>query len=231
MIDRCPAFRDLPLEARRALARCCGTIEFVAEDKIVPVTEPLRRVLIIVEGRAKLVGLAERGVERILYVYHPGELIGSRILLPDSTESPFEVVAMGRVLAAAFPKREFMTVAREHPALFSSMTSLVLERLDRLARGMLAAMSTDATLRLTKLLLDFAVDHEAPAGTFVALKYPLTHETMAQMIGASRPHTTTLLRGLEERGFVRRLRPRGLLVAPAELMALVGEVEPTRRTG
>ncbi|HKY59372.1 MAG TPA: Crp/Fnr family transcriptional regulator, partial [Gemmatimonadota bacterium] len=194
---------------------------------------PLRRILLIVEGRAKLVGLAEGGVERILYVYHPGELIGSRILLPDSTEAPFEVVAMGRVLAAAFPKREFMAVAREHPDVYSSLTSLVLERVDRLTRGMMAAMSTDATMRLAKLLLDFAIDHEVPPDTFVALKYPLTHETMAQMIGASRPHTTTLLRDLEQRGLVRRLRPRGVLVAPAGLTALLEEsaVEPARRTG
>ena len=233
MIDRCPAFRELSLEARRALARFCGNVEFAPKEQIVPVTEPLKRIFIVIEGRAKLIGLTDSGVERILYVYHPGELIGSRILLPESAESPFEVVAMGRVLTAAFPKREFMTVAREHPEVLTSVTSMVLERLDRLTRGMLAAMSTDATLRLAKLLLDFAVDHRAPAGIFVSLKYPLTHETMAQMIGASRPHTTTLLRDLEGRGLVRRLRPRGLLVAPAGLMALLGEAErePNRRTG
>jgi CRP/FNR family transcriptional regulator, cyclic AMP receptor protein len=233
MIDQCPAFRDLTLEARRALARCCGVVEFVTEDRIVPVTEPLRRILIIIEGRAKLVGLAEGGVERILYVYHPGDMIGSRILLAESAESPFEVVAMGRVLAVAFPKREFMAAAREHPDVFASVTRVLLQRVDRLSRRMLAAMSTDATMRLAKLLLDFAVDHDAPAGTFVSLKHPLTHETMAQMIGASRPHTTTLLRDLEKRGLVRRLRPRGLLVAPAGLMGLIGETgtEATRRTG
>ena len=67
----------------------------------------------------------------------------------------------------------------------------------------------------------------------MSLKYPLTHETMAQMIGASRPHTTTLLRDLEERGLVRRLRPRGVLVSPPGLMELIGEpaAEPGRRTG
>lgn len=233
MIDRCPAFRELSLEARRGLARSCDKIEFAAEERIVPVTEPLKRIFILVEGRAKLIGLTDSGVERILYVYHPGEVIGSRVLLSESAESPFEVVAMGRVLAAGFPKREFMAVARDHPEVFTSVTGIVLERLDRLARGMLAAMSSDATLRLAKLLLDFAVDHQAPAGTFVSLKYPLTHETMAQMIGASRPHTTTLLRDLEERGLVHRLRPRGLLVAPAGLTALIGEAErePNRRTG
>jgi CRP-like cAMP-binding protein len=232
IIDRCPAFRDLSLEARRALARCSRVVEFTSEERIVPITEPLKRILIVIEGRAKLVGLAEGGIERILYVYHPGEVIGSRILLPNSTESPFEVVAMGRVLTVAFPKREFMTVARTHPGVLASVTGIVLDRLDRLARGMLAAMSTDATMRLAKLLLDFAVDHEAPPSTFVPLKYPLTHETIAQMIGASRPHTTTLLRDLQERGLVRRLRPRGLLVSPSGLTGLLGgPAEPTRRTG
>jgi CRP-like cAMP-binding protein len=233
MIDRCPAFRDLSVEARRTLARCCSLVEFAAEERVVPVTETLARILIIIEGRAKLVGLAEGGVERILYVYHPGDVIGSRILVQESTESPFEVVAMGRVLAATFPRRQFMAAAREHPDVFTSVTRLLLQRLDDLSRWMLAAMSSDATMRLAKLLLDFAVDHEAPPGTFVSLKYPLTHETMAQIIGASRPHTTTLLRDLEGRGLVRRLRPRGLLVSPAGLMVLLGEAAagPTRRTG
>jgi CRP/FNR family transcriptional regulator len=232
MIDRCPAFRSLSLEARRALARCCYEAEFLADQRIVPLTEPLQRIFIVDEGRAKLTGLTDSGVERILYVYHPGEVIGSRILLPDSPESPFEVVAMGRVRAAAFSKRDFMAVAREHPDVFASVTGILFGRLDRLARGMLAAMSSDATMRLAKLLLDFADDHGALPGTFVSLKYPLTHETMAQMIGASRPHTTTLLRDLEERGLVRRLRPRGVLVAPSGLMKLIGETaEPDRLTG
>lgn len=233
MIDLCPAFRGLTLEARHALSRCCDEAEFFADQRIAPVTEPLKRIFIVVEGRAKLIGLTHGGVERILFVYHPGDVIGSRILLPESTKSPFEVVAMGRVQAAAFPKRQFMTVAREHPELFTSVTGILLERLDRLARGMLAAMSTDATMRLAKLLLDFADDHTALPGTFVSLKYPLTHETMAQMIGASRPHTTTLLRDLQERGLIRRLRPRGVLVAPFGLMEFVGEAaaEPARRTG
>lgn len=233
MIDGCPAFHGLTLEAKRALARNCQELEFAPEERIVPITEPLTRILIVVEGRAKLIGLTESGIERILYVYNPGDVIGSRILLEGSAESPFEVVAMGPIRAAAFQRGQFMAVAREHPEVYASVTSMLVQRLDRLSRWMLAAMSTDATMRLAKLLLDFAVDPDAAPGTFVSLKYPLTHETMAQMIGASRPHTSTLLRDLEERGIVRRLRPRGLLVSPAALIGLLGEVarEPTRRTG
>ena len=139
MIDRCPAFRGLTPDAKRALARCCDEAEFFADQRIVPITEPLKRIFIVIEGRAKLIGLTDSGVERILYVYNPGEVIGSRILLPESAESPFEVVAMGRVRAAAFPKREFMAVAREHPEVFTSVTGILFGRLDRLARGMLAA--------------------------------------------------------------------------------------------
>lgn len=233
MIARCPAFHGLTFESKRALARNCQEVEFAPEDRIVPITEPLTRILIVVEGRAKLIGLTESGVERILYVYNPGDVIGSRVLLDGSAESPFEVVAMGPVRAAAFPRAQFMAVAREHPDVFTSVTAVLVQRLDRLSQWMLAAMSTDATMRLAKLLLDFAVDHDAPPGTFVSLKYSLTHETMAQMIGASRPHTTTLLRDLEQRGFVRRLRPRGLLVSPAGLIGLLGEWagEPNQRTG
>jgi DNA-binding transcriptional regulator GbsR (MarR family) len=44
---------------------------------------------------------------------------------------------------------------------------------------------------------------------------------MAQIIGASRPHTSTVLRDLEEMGLVRRRSERGLLVRPEGMSRMV----------
>jgi CRP-like cAMP-binding protein len=155
VIDGSPAFADLPPAARRALAGICHEVRFSTGQRLVSITQPLTRVFILASGRAKLAGVTENGLERILNVYH------------------------------------------------------------------LAAMSNDATVRLAKLLLDFAADQDVGDGELVELKHPLTHETMAQMIGASRPHTTSLLGTLEQRRAIRRLKPRGLLVSPPRLKAIL----------
>lgn len=216
-LDRCPPVARLSLEARRRLAEISREVTYASQERIASLVRPLRDILIVLEGRAKLVAVTEDGVERILYVYRPCDVIGSRILLEESAEAGFEVVAMNDVQALAIPKTGFLAIAKEHPELLESITRVLLGRVDRLMSWMMAAMSDDASDRLSKLLLDFAKNEAPEPEEFVPLEYPLTHETMAQIIGASRPHTTTLLRELEREGAVRRIKPRGLLVCPARL--------------
>lgn len=217
MVDACPPLAGLSLTTRQRLAEAGREVHFAPRERIVSLTRPLRDLHVVMKGLAKLVGVTEDGIERILYLYHPCEIIGSRILLEQSSESPFEVVAMKATHALAIPKKDFFAIAKDHPELLESVTRILLRRVDRLTYWMLAAMSADASHRLSKLLLDFATTDGSDGDGFVPLEYMPTHETLAQIIGASRPHTTTLLRELEEEGVVRRLKPRGLLVSPERL--------------
>lgn len=223
MVDACPPLAGLSLSTRLRLAGASREIRFAAGARIVSIAKPLLDLLILLEGWAKLVGVTEEGVERILYLYRPCEIIGSRVLLDKSAESPYEVVAMENVHMLAIPRKAFVEISNDDPELIESVTRVLLNRVDRLMTGMLAAMSVDASLRLSKLLLDFAADAAPSAEGFVALDHSPTHETLAQIIGASRPHTTTLLRRLEREGAVRRLKPRGLLVNPARLQERLRE--------
>ena len=221
-LKACPPIGRLSRAARVRLAAVSREVRFEAGERVFSIAKPMRRILILLEGRAKLVGVTEQGVERILYVYHPCEIIGSRILLEESAESPFEVIAMEDLYTLAIAKADFKAVAADHPEVLESVTRVLLDRVETLATWMLAAMSVDASIRLTKLLLDFA-DEEHTSEDFVPLKSSLTHETMAQIIGATRPHTTTLLRDLEMKGALRRLRPRGIMVSPERLRELLHE--------
>lgn len=227
MVEACPPLASLSLTTRHRLAEAGREVHFAPRERIVSLTRPLRDLHIVLKGLAKLVGVTEDGIERILYLYRPCEIIGSRILLEQSSESPFEVVAMKNTHALAIPKKDFLAIAKDHPELLESVTRILMRRVDRLTYWMLSAMSADASQRLSKLLLDFATTDGsngdgANGDGFVPLEYMPTHETLAQIIGASRPHTTTLLRELEEEGVVRRLKPRGLLVSPKGLERRLG---------
>lgn len=66
----------------------------------------------------------------------------------------------------------------------------------------------------------FASDGPGDDG-FRPLAYALTHETMAEIVGASRPHISSMIGEMEERGALRRGRRGRLVVHPEALARLV----------
>lgn len=227
-IERCPELLDLPRLAKQGLADVAREVTFEKDERLVPLLRPPSRVLIILEGLAKLVGVTPEGVERILYVFRPCEIIGSRILLDASAEAPYGIVAMEQVHALSIGKADFLAVTREYPDVLIAVTKSFAQRLENLTNRMLASMSAEVPVRLSKLLLDFADGDGYPPDQLVPLQHPLTHETMAQIIGASRPHTSTVLRDLEGMGAVQRKSSEGLLVRPSQLQQILSlGINPT----
>jgi CRP/FNR family transcriptional regulator len=225
LLEGVPALAGVSARALEDLARAARVVEYGAGDRIVPLIKPPQQLLFILEGLVKLVGVSVNGSERIVYVFRPGEITGSRVLLDVSPEAAYEIVAMQRVQAVAVSRHDFLRIAEDHPELLIGVTQEFSRRLSGLATRMLAAMSDEVPVRLGQLLLDFAAG--AADEEFVPLSYPLTHESMAQIIGASRPHTSTVLGDLEQRGLVQRRSERGLLVCPSRLARMVrGEYPP-----
>lgn len=218
ILDACPALVGLAASARADLAEVGREVEYAPEERLVPLVRPSRQLLFILGGLAKLTGVSMNGVERIVYVFRPGEVAGSRILLEETAEAAYEIIAMLPLRAVAVSRPDFVRVGEAHPELLMAVTQEFSRRLTALTGRMLAAMSEDVPVRLGQVLVDFA---DGDGDELVPLSYPLTHEAMAQIIGASRPHTSTVLRDLEENGLVRRRSARGLLVRPAGLRAMV----------
>ena len=216
-----PSFAEVPAAGLESLARAAREVEYRPGDRIIPLIKPPDQILFVLEGLVKLVGVSQAGSERIVYVFRPGEVLGSRILLDVSPESAYESVAMQKVRALAVGKADFLRIAEEHPELLIAVTREFARRLEGLTSRMLGAMSDEVPIRLGQLLIDFAARDRGGSEEFVPLSYPLTHEAMAQIIGASRPHTSSVLGNLELQGLLRRRSDRGLLVSPARLERLV----------
>lgn len=218
VLDRIPALDQVPASSKGALAERLREVSYARNERLVPLLNPPARILFLLEGLAKMVGVSANGIERIVYVFRPGDITGSRILLEESLDSAYEIVAMtAQVEALAIARPDFLRISELHPEILVAVTQAFTLRLEHQTARMLAAMSSEVPVRLSQLLLDFASRRDPPDKGLVPLSYPLTHEAMAQIIGASRPHTSTVLRDLEELGALRRRSPRGLLVRPGVL--------------
>lgn len=214
-------FQRLPEPVRHRLTQAGRERRFAPGERLVSLMDTSGPLLVIEEGLAKLTGMAIEGRERILYLYRPGAIVGLHVLMKKSQPTAFEVVAMTTVRSFVISSRDFLAASRDHPEVLHLVMAVLDRQLDRMVAAMLEMTSADAMMRLAGLLLDLAGD--IPEGSFEKLRYSPTHQTMAQIIGASRPHTSTLLNRLEQRGAIKRLKPRGLLVCPAELKRVLQE--------
>jgi CRP-like cAMP-binding protein len=249
-IDHCRPLRSISEPAHRALAEVAREVRFRRDERLIPLGQPTQRLLILVDGLAKLVGVSANGHERILYVYRPGDLVGPTVLL-DNYRHDYEVTAMSAVRTLAVSRRDLLMIGRQHPSIIVAVAQEVSRLLVAMTERVMAATSAEVPVRLSQLLLEFANANGDRPGNRVSLEngdrgsnghprvngdlrgngdhpqdlvplsYPLTHEVMAQIVGASRPHTSTVLRDLEELGVVQRKSRRGLLVSPARLAEIV----------
>lgn len=217
-----PALRELSPGALDATARRAKPIEFRRGERVAGLVDPPKRLVFLLAGLAKLSAATVDGRERIVYVFRPGDIVGSRVLLGKSLESEYEVVAMTRLSGVVLGLADFQEIAEEHPEVLIAVTRNLMRRLDRLTARLMGVMSEEVSMRLCRLLLDFVDAGQNAPDEFVRLAHPLTHETMAHIVGASRPHTSTVLSDLEKEGIVKRQR-RDLLVNPQRLAKMVGQ--------
>jgi CRP-like cAMP-binding protein len=151
-------------------------------------------------------------------------LLGRRVLVPDRGRS-LELLAEGDLVrtweedAASFsqvawtviePTRlaalddGFTARAREEPELFEALMDRALRRSRRLAVSAAIANTVGVEDRLLLLLWQLAElwGRKAPGGA--VLPFRLSHQTLADLVGARRPTVTLALRSLTEDGRLDR---------------------------
>ena len=218
----CSCLRGLTPGAMNAVAECARSTSFVPGDRLIGLGEPPSRLLILIQGLAKMVGVPEHGQERIVFLFRRPDMVGPSVLM-EGNVTEHEVVAMEHVRALAISRRDLLVIGRSHPSILLALAREVSRQLVTITERIMDATSAQVPVRLSKLLLEFAGGNGSPPSELVPLEHALTHDTMARIIGASRPHTSATLRLLEECDAVRRQSRSGLLVRPSRLRMIVEE--------
>lgn len=150
-----------------------------------------RGVFILCAGRVKLSTSSADGKTLILRISEPGEVMG----LPSTvTGKPYELTAevIEPAQANFIPRAEFLNFLRE----YGEAALHVAQQLGETYHSAIAEMrsiglSHSAGEKLARFLLDLCEEHEGKTDE-VRLTLTLTHEEIAQMIGASRETVTRL---------------------------------------
>jgi CRP/FNR family transcriptional regulator len=190
-----------PQERDRAIGSCIRKRYEPAEPVFSTGDRP-EFLYLLEAGHVRLVHLDEAGSERILHIFKPGDVFGEILFSVD--RRPFDAVAVGDARVAIMPRATFMELMRASPLWGLNFIRVISDRLFVTERDLAALSRTWTRPRLIHLLLKLAETLGEPTPRGALLRIPVTHEAIANMIGASRGRVTSALNELERQGLLAR---------------------------
>jgi CRP/FNR family transcriptional regulator, cyclic AMP receptor protein len=167
--------------------------------------DPGDSLFVVREGRVKVVLIGEDGREVILGVLGVGEHFGELSLIDDRPRSA-HVIAMEDANLIVLRRDDFRRRVESSPAVGWALLTELSRRLRRADEKIGGLVLLDVPGRISRLLLDLAEE----AGE-EAIDRPLTHQTIAQMIGTSRETVSRAMKDFQDAGWITVERKRILL--------------------
>ncbi|MDQ6885906.1 MAG: Crp/Fnr family transcriptional regulator [Gemmatimonadota bacterium] len=160
--------------------------------------DPGDSLFIVRQGRVKVVLIGEDGREVILGILGVGSHFGELSLIDGEPRSA-HVIAMDESLLIVLRREDFRRRVQESPSVAWALLGELSRRLRRADAKIGSLVLLDVDGRIARLLLD-AADESASAGGVIEKR--LTHQTIAQIIGASRETVSRAMRDFQTRGLI-----------------------------
>jgi CRP-like cAMP-binding protein len=164
--------------------------------------DPGDSLYVLRQGRAKVVLIGEDGREVILGVLEPGAHFGELALIDDQPRSA-HVIAMEDSQLLILRREDFRRRVEANPSVAWALLTELSRRLRRADQKIGGLVLLDVPGRISRLLLDLSAE-----STNGIIEKPLTHQTIAQMIGASRETVSRAMKEFQEEGLIRVERRR-----------------------
>ncbi len=187
--------------------------------RLIAAGDRVDRVLIVGSAEVELLARA-RDRRRVMAVVRKGGVIADIPLLL-GTPMPFDAVVSRRGSVCEVDHEALLAFLRTAPSVSLRWMRSIAQRLDADRRRLLAMMSSDLTAQVAFLLLDHAEADQH--GTPVVR---LSHDVMAQLLGARRQSVSRVLSELRQRGLLDTGYRHTVLLDPQQLQAVAGASLP-----
>src|SRR6202161_2725076 len=195
-------FCNLAPEALQRLSEITGSATYPKGATLFVEGQASRGVFILCAGHVKLSTSSSDGRTLILRISEPGDLLG----LPATISGrPYEVTAdvIEPAPANFISQADFLNFLREHgDAALRVAQELSESYQTAFAEMRTIGLSHSAKEKLARFILDWSEHHPSDNGA-IRFKLTLTHEEIAQMIGASRETVTRLFADFKKRNLLQ----------------------------
>ncbi len=163
---------------------------------------------VVAEGSVRLFQVAPDGKEMILWLSFPGEIFGIAELLSGSNREIY-AEANENAVVYAVKREDFARFIGDHPEAAMRAIGILSARVRSLGHALVGLATDNVETRIARLLMQFAqVASNASSPRTdqngeLRVNVPLTHQDIANLIGASRQTVTTTLAELRKAGVLR----------------------------
>ena len=158
--------------------------------------DPGDALFIVRAGRVKVVLIGDEGKEVILGVLGVGEHFGELSLIDDQPRSA-HVISMEDSDLVVLHRDDFRRRVEANPAVAWAMLVELSRRLRQADSKIGNLVLLDVPARVARILVDAASPDDG------SLAQPMTHQTIAQMIGASRETVSRAMADFQDSGWLR----------------------------
>lgn len=152
----------------------------------------------ILEGKVKVYASEDGGNEVILNMQGRGDFFGEMTLLDDAPRSA-SVMTMEPTRMSVMSKAAFRDCLAAHPEVAFNLIRMLTQRVRVLTENVKSLALLDVYGRVARTLLNLA----APVGNKLVVQQKLTHQEIANMVGASREMVSRILKDLAENGSIK----------------------------
>ncbi|MFQ5329815.1 MAG: Crp/Fnr family transcriptional regulator [Thermodesulfobacteriota bacterium] len=192
-------FSDLPEEDQNMMASMMTPRNIKKKGFVYSEGDRADTLYILKEGRIKITHLAEDGRELTIEIIEPGDIFGE-LTLAGEEERETSAEALADSFICAISRKNFEAFLKMRPDLSFTITKWMGSRLRRIENRFENIIFQDVRTRLTSLLSDLAAKYgeDVEGGRKIAIK--LSHQELANLIGATRETVTLELNNMKRRG-------------------------------
>ncbi len=206
-------------EEHEELRRYIRSTEYRTGEPIYFPGDPSDTIYTLHHGRVRLAYLDESGRRLTLSIVNPGEVFGEMALGGEQSRR-WIAEALEDTVLCMIHKDDFLRIARGNPRLALKISSLMGERLVEIENKLEDLLFKGVHARLARTLLQLAERYGEPKANEVHIRFRLTHEELAHLIGSTRETTSLILGELERQGLLHKQRGLIILKDPERLKQL-----------
>lgn len=216
--DRVDLFDGVEASARDLFLRHSTRLSCRKGQSIFRADDDANEVFYLADGMVRIFSVTPAGELTIYWYCVAGELFGAGGIT-GSMKQAVNGEAITKSTVYAMLRPTFEQMIKLNPQLAYNALKLMGGRL-RLACDTVLDMRSERTSgRVAKALLRLAHNCGVPIDDGIRLDAPITHQEVANIVGASRQTVSVILGEFENKGFIAHSGRQIVIVAPAELQA------------
>jgi CRP-like cAMP-binding protein len=212
----------------RDLLKCSRRLDLKSRDHLFRAGDQSNDVYIVAGGCIRLFRVSSTGKETILWFSFPGEIFGMAELWRGSDRQIY-AVANEATQVYSIHRKDFTNFLGTHPEAAMKAIGILSARVRALGHVLVGLASDNVETRIARLLVRFAAVSSGTrccAGSTegeLCVNVRLTHQDIANLIGASRQTVSSTLAHLRKIGAVRTVNQHIHIVQPDHMRRLLGQ--------